>query len=471
MDSIFQRISHSASADHWRLFRVVAAQYNRLTSLLKTLNCSIRAMPFESSLMMRTSIVSDDQSLVGIIEPAALSPSPFYLRPESFCIAYTDNPEALADYRDILGDTPLPNAKRAGEPPSLLWMILQTEERMAWLDLECQVLRALQALGQPNIEGEPLFVNLGRNLRDLLSPDQIEFQMESPGDFWPGRPAGWTWIECRGREPIRAFVTPRLQRLVYRRERVMFLEDLSAATDIQIESTPPERQFHSSIFLPLVCGAKPLGTLRLFYRTPLTPLPGDVEALELLRRELSVLMDRGRTHLLMQRMATVDGLTNLFNYRFFLDQARTEYQRALRYQKKMALIMIDIDDFKHYNDTYGHLAGDRVLAETARTIRSVVRDIDFVARYGGEEFALILPEVDAQSGLVVAEKIRTSVESLRFISDDGEAVGSITVSCGVTDNENAAGPEEMIKRADDALYWVKRHGRNLVQLASRANGD
>ncbi|MDD5088439.1 MAG: sensor domain-containing diguanylate cyclase [bacterium] len=471
MDSIFQRISHSAGADHWRLFRVVSAQYNRLTSLLNTLNCTIGAIPVESSLLMRTSVISDDRAVMGIIEPAALSPSPFYLRPESFCIAYTDDPEAASEYRDLLGWIPETSAKNPLEPVSLLWMVLQTEERMAWLDLECQVLRALQALGQPNIEGEPLFVNLGRNLRDLLSPDQIEFQMESPGDFWPGRPAGWTWVECGGREPIRAFVTPRLQRLVYRRERVMFIEDLATASDIQIESATHEQQFRSCILLPLVCGAEPFGTLRLFYRTPLTPLPGDVEALELLRRELSVLMDRGRTHLLMQRMATVDGLTNLFNHRFFLDQARTEFQRALRYQKRMALIMIDIDDFKHYNDTYGHLAGDRVLAETARTIRGVVRDIDFVARYGGEEFALILPEVDAQNGLVVAEKIRASVESLRFISDDGEAVGSITVSCGVTDNAEASAPEDMIKRADDALYWVKRHGRNLVQLASGHHDD
>ncbi len=136
--------------------------------------------------------------------------------------------------------------------------------------------------------------------------------------------------------------------------------------------------------------------------------------MELFRRELAAILDRSRTHLRMQRMATVDGLTNLFNHRFFRDQLRTEFQRALRYQKMMAVIMIDIDDFKGYNDTYGHLAGDRVLAETARAIRGAVRDIDFVARYGGEEFALILPEVEAASGLIVAEKIRKAVEGAAF---------------------------------------------------------
>jgi diguanylate cyclase (GGDEF)-like protein len=177
-------------------------------------------------------------------------------------------------------------------------------------------------------------------------------------------------------------------------------------------------------------------------------------------------LDRGRTFLRMQRLATVDGLTNLFNHRFFRDQLRTEFQRAIRYQKKMSLIMIDIDDFKSYNDTYGHLAGDRVLSETARTIRSAVRDIDFVARYGGEEFALILPEVHATSGVIVADKIRKAVESQTLISEEGESIGQITISCGVTDNSGTATPEELIDRADKALYWVKRNGRNMVRLAS-----
>ncbi|MBU0508241.1 diguanylate cyclase [bacterium] len=465
-ESVFQHISHSAGADRWRRFRVVAAQYTRFLSIVKALGCSVREIPLTSSSSAKMDIVSDHTSVVGITEPASFCPSPFYLRPESFCIAYTDEVAAVAEYQDVL-DIPKCGARHeTGREHSLLWMILKGEERAAWTDLECLLLRAVQSLGQPDLEGEPLFVSLGRTIGDLLSPTQLEFQLESPSDFWPGRPAGWTWIEAGGVEPTRTFITPRLQRLVYRRERVMFIEDLAIASDIEVDGTGSERPFHSCILLPLVAGAKPLGILRLFYGIKLSPLPGDVEALELLRRELSVLMNRGRTHLLMQRMATVDGLTNLFNQRFFLEQVRTEFQRALRYQKKMAVIMIDIDDFKYYNDTYGHLAGDRVLAETARTIRGVVRDIDFVARYGGEEFALILPEVDAQSGLVVAEKIRSAVEALRFISDDGEAIGSISISCGVTDNATAASPEEMLRRADRALYWVKRHGRNLVRAAS-----
>jgi diguanylate cyclase (GGDEF)-like protein len=167
----------------------------------------------------------------------------------------------------------------------------------------------------------------------------------------------------------------------------------------------------------------------------------------------------------MQRMATFDGLTNLYNHRFFRIQLRTEFQRALRYQKKLTLIMIDIDDFKGYNDRHGHLSGDRVLTEIAKTIRSTVRDIDFVARYGGEEFALILPEVDSSGGMIVAEKVRAAISAQHFRNDGGADLGSITVSCGVTDNVDTVGPNDLIRRADRALYWVKTHGRNLVRRA------
>ena len=196
------------------------------------------------------------------------------------------------------------------------------------------------------------------------------------------------------------------------------------------------------------------------------PFPAEIKLLELLQRETTLFMDRTRNHLRMQRMATIDGLTNLFNHRFFRIQLRTEFQRALRYQKKMSLVMIDIDDFKGYNDRYGHLSGDRVLTEVAKTIRSTVRDIDFVARYGGEEFALILPEVDSNGGMVVAEKIRVAVEAQHFHAESGEDLGSITISCGVTDNVDTTGPNDLIRRADRALYWVKTHGRNLVRLAA-----
>ena len=132
----------------------------------------------------------------------------------------------------------------------------------------------------------------------------------------------------------------------------------------------------------------------------------------------------------------------------------------------MTLLMIDVDGFKNYNDTYGHQAGNKVLSWVASQIRRTVRDIDVVARYGGEEFALILPEIRAEQGLIVAEKIRKVISATEITSESGEKHAPITISCGVTDSTGCKSPEDMIDRADQALYWVKRNGRNLVRMAT-----
>jgi diguanylate cyclase (GGDEF)-like protein len=166
-----------------------------------------------------------------------------------------------------------------------------------------------------------------------------------------------------------------------------------------------------------------------------------------------------------QRLATIDGLTGLFNHRFFREQLRKEFQRAKRYRSHLTLIMVDVDDFKQFNDANGHLAGDQALTTLASSIKRTVRDIDFVARYGGEEFALILPEVNARGGLIVAEKLRRAIEAKTFEGEQRMKAKKITISCGICSNAMAHSAEEMIESADQALFWVKRHGRNRCRLA------
>ncbi len=476
MASLFQQISQSVNADAWDRFRLPSGEVNRLSDVAQALGFSVRNPILKGETHSFVQI-HDGSRVLCIAEPSGFAPSPFNVQPEPFSVAYTDSRDAIQEYRSWTGpaadDLTLP-AQSSGDiaQPAPLSVILRNAAHGAWLSLEAGILRSVQSLNQLDLEGEPLFLNLSQAIRDMLAPDLLELRMEFPADFWPGKASDWVWLEAQpGHEGITPSLTPRLQRLLYRRERTMFVEDTSAAPDITLSAEAQSQPFASCLLLPLIYGAKPIGMLMLLYEKRLAPLAGETEAVELLRHELSNLLDRSRTHLRMQRMATVDGLTNLFNHRFFRDQLRTEFQRALRYENMMAVIMIDIDDFKGYNDTYGHLAGDRVLAETARTIRGSVRDIDFVARYGGEEFALILPEVDANGGMVVAEKIRNAVEAQRFISEDGEAIGAITVSCGVTDNTDATGPDDLISRADRGLYWVKRHGRNRVHIAASVEHD
>ncbi len=161
------------------------------------------------------------------------------------------------------------------------------------------------------------------------------------------------------------------------------------------------------------------------------------------------------------RMTTVDGLTQIFNRRYFDDVLDRELSRARRYVRQLSLVLIDIDHFKKINDAFGHLAGDAVLKEVAGVIKSKTRREDVFARYGGEEFALLLPEIDARGAHALAEKVCRLVEKHRFVFDD--VTIPVTVSAGVsTVQKKGELPEALIRRADEKLYAAKSGGRNRV---------
>jgi diguanylate cyclase (GGDEF)-like protein len=163
------------------------------------------------------------------------------------------------------------------------------------------------------------------------------------------------------------------------------------------------------------------------------------------------------------RLTTVDGLTQIFNRRYFEETLEREISRCRRYERALSLVMLDIDFFKKINDTYGHLAGDAVLKEAASVVRARSRREDVLARYGGEEFGLILPEIDAKGAAVMAEKARKLIEKHPFVFD-GEKI-SVTVSAGVSTLERKKDdPAELVRRADEKLYEAKASGRNRVCL-------
>lgn len=165
-------------------------------------------------------------------------------------------------------------------------------------------------------------------------------------------------------------------------------------------------------------------------------------------------------------LATTDGLTGLYNHRTFQTRLSEELLRAERYNKSIILLLLDIDHFKRFNDTYGHQTGDEVLKIIAKIIRGNTRKVDFPARYGGEEFAIILPESDCGHAMVVAERIRTAVMEYPFYLKDGIRV-QITVSIGISCfPKDAMQKEDLIKKADTALYSAKNAGRNRVSLFS-----
>lgn len=167
----------------------------------------------------------------------------------------------------------------------------------------------------------------------------------------------------------------------------------------------------------------------------------------------------------LEEMAMKDGLTGLYNHALLIDLLAKEHSKQARLKGNLAFIMLDIDYFKKVNDTYGHLKGNEVIKGVADIMLASIRDSDVAGRYGGEEFGLILPEVALDKVTAVCERIRRRV-ALQSFSLDGETI-NITISIGVCFKPgNVDMPyDEMVKRADDALYKAKHSGRNNVQVS------
>ena len=190
------------------------------------------------------------------------------------------------------------------------------------------------------------------------------------------------------------------------------------------------------------------------------------EAVELVVASAGQVLSRIGARRELENLATRDGLTGLINHRTFQAGLRREILRARRTGQGLAFLLTDIDHFKAVNDTHGHPAGDAVLRHVAEVVRAQVReDLDIAARYGGEEFGCVLIGVDAERAMETAERIRTAVESSP--ADIGTATGlSVTLSIGVSIfPQDAKEPQELIDRADQALYRAKNSGRNRVERA------
>lgn len=167
----------------------------------------------------------------------------------------------------------------------------------------------------------------------------------------------------------------------------------------------------------------------------------------------------------LRRLATTDYLTGIANSRTFAEKGAQEIQRARRYSRPLAALLLDLDHFKRLNDTRGHAAGDKALVAVASVFRTLLRDIDVYARLGGEEFAILLPETDQEGARTTAERLRTAIAEIDIDASDTPLY--VTVSIGIAHlSESDSGLETVMKRADGAMYEAKRQGRNRVITAA-----
>ncbi len=171
----------------------------------------------------------------------------------------------------------------------------------------------------------------------------------------------------------------------------------------------------------------------------------------------------------MEMLATTDGLTELYNHRTFQSLLQEEISRSKRYKRTMSLLIMDIDHFKNFNDTYGHSVGDLVLKDLAACLKKTVRSNDIPARYGGEEFAVIIPETSGKNALIIGERIRQSIEAMVITTKSEKLHVTVSIGCAGMP-EHAATQQQVIDFADTAMYYSKEHGRNKITMYDKKMG-
>jgi len=225
---------------------------------------------------------------------------------------------------------------------------------------------------------------------------------------------------------------------------------------------PMFEQTRSKMCIPLISFGQTLGVLALDSAQANTFQLTDAQPLESVADICATAIQNVHYVDRVRQLAYIDGLTGMFNRRYFEMKIAEEMERSHRYGTSLAVIMLDIDHFKRLNDEFGHLLGDEVLRQVSSVFSQQLRKIDVVCRYGGEEFAVLLPQASAEQALNVAEKLRREVAGYRFPG----VPRAVTISAGASAHPiHGATRDEVVKAADAALYAAKQAGRNCVRIA------
>lgn len=212
----------------------------------------------------------------------------------------------------------------------------------------------------------------------------------------------------------------------------------------------------SIIAVPLAVDGKIIGVIESINKINGDFLPFDLTILQYISTQAAIAIKNADLY----NMATRDGMTKLFLHKYFKERLIEEIARASRYSHPLSLVMFDIDQFKSFNDTYGHQAGDHILKNVADIIQQNCRDMDIACRYGGEEFTVILPETTIEDAYIFAERVRKAIESLKIPYGDHELQVTISGGIAATPPASPASMDEFIQMADQALYTSKADGRN-----------
>ncbi|MDD3627198.1 MAG: sensor domain-containing diguanylate cyclase [bacterium] len=242
-------------------------------------------------------------------------------------------------------------------------------------------------------------------------------------------------------------------------------EDESVNLNLEyLEKTDPETR--SFLAIPLKAGEKILGVFLLEYVQEEIFSKYELKIMSITGEHSGTIIENINLYNTMSNLAKTDGLTGLPNHRIFQERLEEGIKRALRNNKPLSLMLMDIDFFKKFNDNYGHSTGDAVLRAVSQVIREDIREVDFPARYGGEEFVIILEETNKKKAFDVGERIRHHIEKSDFFLNNQHL--KITISAGIAEfPTDTADKKELIELADSALYKAKKNGRNRLEIFSK----
>jgi diguanylate cyclase (GGDEF)-like protein len=227
----------------------------------------------------------------------------------------------------------------------------------------------------------------------------------------------------------------------------------------------------AAIGFPLECRGRSVGAIVALDRGLSARQPrlgnGALSALLTVLEPGAIALDNALRVQRAEALSVTDDLTQLYNWRYMQQVLRRETKRALRGNRPLSLLFVDLDGFKSINDSHGHLFGSRALVEAASVIRACARETDIVARFGGDEFALVLPDTASDGAVSAGERVRDRLAAYRFLESDGLSI-ALTASVGVATLPDVSGTAEgLIQAADEAMYWVKSHGKNGIHVAGR----
>lgn len=369
----------------------------------------------------------------------------------------------------LVGDGKLSEEKRRGVREFCLEIAMPLEVLRLREELE-RSMRAsyhLQAFTQQINEVEPgeAYAAILRHSTELLRSERGSLLL---------------FDEASNELEVKAAVGPRAD--VTQDERVRLSESVSGSvlmdgrprvvrdlTTTELHRAPAERKYKTDSFIsyPIITGGRKVGVINMTDKAGGEPYNElDLHLLESMAPQMALALDRAGWHqkaTQFQLLSITDPLTGLLNRRYLEERLGEEFERSKRHRFPMSFLMIDIDNFKEYNDRHGHQAGDLALEITAQCLKSALRSADVASRYGGEEFSILLPQTSATEALVIAERIRSRVEKSSYPLGESQPGGSITVSIGISAfGPKLETPSAIIGAADHALYVAKSRGKNCV---------